>query len=76
MLVLVIGGIAGIGLGFWIAQTLVRVLTGVFDPPPEALVVPWQYVGALLGAAILSMGIAVAAGLGAVGRSVVFELQL
>jgi putative ABC transport system permease protein len=74
-LVLVSGGIFGIALGFWIAQTLVRVLTGVFDPPPEALVVPWPYVAALLGAAVLSMGIAVIAALAAVGRSVVFELR-
>ena len=27
---------------------LVKVLTGVFDPPPDALAVPWGYLAAVL----------------------------
>ena len=37
------GGLIGICLGWLVAFTLVRVLAGVFDPPPEALTVPWIY---------------------------------
>jgi putative ABC transport system permease protein len=41
------------------AQLLVKVLTGVFDPPPDALAVPWGYLGALVA---LTVGAAAAAG--------------
>ena len=49
------GGIIGIALGFGIAQMLVTILTGVFDPPPEALNIPWFYLLLLVAAAIVSM---------------------
>jgi putative ABC transport system permease protein len=43
-LVILIGGCGmGVILGLGIAVTLVKVLTGVFDPPPESLAVPWAY---------------------------------
>ena len=48
LLVFVGGNLVGILLGFGIAQMLVVLLTGVFDPPPEALAVPWSYVSTLL----------------------------
>ena len=38
---------------------LVKVLTGVFDPPPDALSVPWGYLlvlAALVLAAVLAAG--------------------
>lgn len=59
-----IGGlVAGTAGGWALSQMLVGVLTGVFDPPPAALAVPWGYlavVAALLllataGAAILAL---------------------
>jgi putative ABC transport system permease protein len=53
------GGIIGIALGFGIAQMLVTVLTGVFDPPPEILTVPWPYLALMTVAAIASMVAAV-----------------
>jgi putative ABC transport system permease protein len=37
------GGLVGIFLGWLVAFVLVKVLAGVFDPPPEALTVPWIY---------------------------------
>jgi putative ABC transport system permease protein len=37
------GGVVGICLGWLVAFALVKVLAGVFDPPPEALTVPWIY---------------------------------
>lgn len=49
------GGIIGIALGFAIAQMLVTILTGVFDPPPEILSIPWPYLVLMVAAAIASM---------------------
>jgi putative ABC transport system permease protein len=51
LLILVGGGVLGIALGLGVAQMLVTLLTGVFDPAPDALVVPWDYVGLLTAAA-------------------------
>lgn len=59
LLILVCGGVVGTVLGFSIALMLVKVLTGVFDPPPELLSVPWFYLLLLAGAAIASTGIAI-----------------
>jgi len=41
--VTVAGALAGWALSF----TLVKILTGVFDPPPESLAVPWRGLGGL-----------------------------
>ncbi|MET4780417.1 FtsX-like permease family protein [Glaciihabitans sp. UYNi722] len=42
--VVAIGGtIAGVVLGAVLSHMLASVLTGVFDPPPAALTVPWSY---------------------------------
>ncbi|TAT95976.1 ABC transporter permease (plasmid) [Rhizobium ruizarguesonis] len=47
---LVVGGGMFLGLltGVLIAYVLVKLLTGVFDPPPEALSLPWGYLAALV----------------------------
>jgi putative ABC transport system permease protein len=37
------GGLVGMCLGWLVAFALVKVLAGVFDPPPETLTVPWIY---------------------------------
>ncbi len=50
--VLGIGAVAGTALGFAVAWVLVRLLNGVFDPPPEALAVPWLYLLLLVVAAV------------------------
>ena len=55
MMIQVGGGIIGIALGFGIAQMLVTILTGVFDPPPEILSIPWPYLVLMAAAAIASM---------------------
>ena len=34
---------AGATLGWGVARVLVKLLTGVFDPPPDHLAVPWLY---------------------------------
>lgn len=59
LLILIGGCIIGTVLGFGVAQMLVKVLTGVFDPPPEFLSVPWVYLVLLAGSAIASTGFAV-----------------
>jgi putative ABC transport system permease protein len=42
--VLVVGGLAaGAAIGTLLSQMLVKVLTGVFDPPPSVPAVPWPY---------------------------------
>jgi putative ABC transport system permease protein len=49
----VIGGLVlGAFAGWTLSEMLVKVLTGVFDPPPDALTVPWGYLGAVAAAAV------------------------
>ncbi len=55
---LVLGAAAAWGL----ATMLVKVLTGVFDPPPSALAIPWPYLG---GVGIVAVAGVVLAGLAA-----------
>ena len=69
------GSIAGAALGVGIAQMLVKVLTGVFDPPPEFLAVPWGYLGLLALIAAISAIAAVYAVKTLSGRAVVEELR-
>ncbi len=52
---LLLGTVIAVG----ISEMLVKVLTGVFDPPPDVLTVPWGYLGGLL---VLTTGAAGAAG--------------
>ena len=59
LLVGVAGAISGAVLGGYLSVMLVRVLTGVFDPPPTSVSVPWGYVGAL--AALVATCLAAAA---------------
>ncbi len=52
-LLAVIGLAGGTALGWAVAEMLVALLNGVFDPPPHNLTVPWTYLGTL-GAAIIA----------------------
>jgi putative ABC transport system permease protein len=55
---LVTGGLAaGAVTGWAVSAMLVAVLTGVFDPPPASITVPWPY---LAGVALLTIAAAVA----------------
>jgi putative ABC transport system permease protein len=57
-----VGGLAlGALAGWGIAFVIVKILTGVFDPPPEQLSIPWSYLVAL-GAAVVAA--VAAAGMG------------
>ncbi|MGH3623772.1 MAG: FtsX-like permease family protein, partial [Sciscionella sp.] len=57
----IVGGVlAGGALGWWLTQMLVTVLTGVFDPPPAALAVPWVYLAGLAVTIVVALGAAAA----------------
>ncbi|SNT33682.1 putative ABC transport system permease protein [Streptosporangium subroseum] len=57
------------GLGGWaLSQMLVSVLTGVFDPPPSALSVPWPYLGGVAAVGVLGLASAGAAAVRAAPR--------
>jgi putative ABC transport system permease protein len=54
-----LGGLALGALGGWLLATmLVKVLTGVFDPPPSALAAPWLYLGSVAAVAVGAVAIA------------------
>ncbi|PJJ06040.1 putative ABC transport system permease protein [Streptomyces sp. 2333.5] len=57
-LVAVAGAAGGVLLGWSLSEVLVKVLSGVFDPPPAALAVPWGYLGALAVAVAAALAIA------------------
>ena len=52
---------AGAVLGWALSRMLVRVLTGVFDPPPTALSAPWIYLAATVIATVVAIGVVSAA---------------
>jgi putative ABC transport system permease protein len=56
--VTIAGLVLGALSGWWIALVIVKILTGVFDPPPEHLSVPWTYLAGLLVAVGLAVAIA------------------
>ncbi|MDX6495856.1 MAG: putative transport system permease protein, partial [Gaiellales bacterium] len=56
------------GLGWLLSEMLVAMLQHVFDPPPDALTVPWQFLIELGLAAIVSGVLAVALTLRVLGR--------
>lgn len=47
-LVFWLGSLLGLLIGTIVAWMLVKLLTGVFDPPPETLILPLAYIGAML----------------------------
>jgi putative ABC transport system permease protein len=59
LLIFSIGGAVGLVGGFGIAWMLMKLLTGVFDPPPDRLSTPWLYIVALTFAALVSIAAAV-----------------
>jgi len=71
-----IGGLAlGALSGLWIAQVIVKILTGVFDPPPEHLSVPWGYLAGLLLAVGVAISVAGSAMLRAIRRPAMAVLR-
>lgn len=59
-LLVALGGVVfGVFTGLTMAWMLVKLLTGVFDPPPEALAFPVVYLVLLLALLLLSIAVAV-----------------
>jgi putative ABC transport system permease protein len=52
----VCGGVGGAGMGALMSALLVKALTGVFDPPPGSLTVPWAYLVATGVTMIVTIG--------------------
>ena len=62
-----VGGLtAGALTGWVLAEMLVKVLTGVFDPPPAALAVPWAYLATV---AAVSTGAVIIAAIATIRRA-------
>ncbi|GAA2328953.1 FtsX-like permease family protein [Streptomyces cuspidosporus] len=69
-------GLAGGTLIGWsLTQMLVKVLTGVFDPPPATVAVPWPYLGLTLLAALSAIAAAALNGIRRSTRPAVEELR-
>ena len=70
------GGLAlGAAIAGGISYLLVKVLTGVFDPPPDALAVPWRYLGGVVLLTLGAVGGAAAVTLRALRRPTMEELR-
>jgi putative ABC transport system permease protein len=61
LLVFLGGSLAGLLAGLLLAAMLVKLLTGVFDPPPEGLTIPWLYLAVLAAAMFAATSIAAVA---------------
>ena len=75
LIILVAGAVLGFVAGFAIAQMLVKVLTGVFDPPPQALSIPWLYLIVVVLAGCASTAAAVMIARAVTQRKAVQELR-
>jgi len=54
-----VGGVlAGTVVGWLLSNMLVAVLTGVFDPPPASIAIPWGYLAATVAIALGAIGAA------------------
>ncbi|MDX6206014.1 MAG: putative transport system permease protein [Frankiales bacterium] len=62
------GLVGGLVTGTVVAFELVKVLTGIFDPPPQHPSVPWPLLGGLLGAVLVTATVATAASARWAGR--------
>ena len=69
------GLLLGSATAAWLSTMLVKVLTGVFDPPPSALAVPWGYLLALVALITAAVAASGAITLRALRRPAIEELR-
>jgi putative ABC transport system permease protein len=69
------GLLLGAGIATGISIMLVKVLTGVFDPPPDTLAIPWTYLGGVIGLVLVAVAAAGALTLRALNRPAIEELR-
>ncbi|WP_427896161.1 ABC transporter permease [Kribbella sp. GL6] len=75
-LAVTIGGLAGGALVAWgLSGMLIKVLTGVFDPPPSTAAVPWPYLSATLVVAVAAIAVGALASAQRSTRPAVEELR-
>ena len=74
-LITVVGLVAGAIGGWALSAMLVKVLTGVFDPPPDALTIPWGYLIALVVVALASVAVAAVTAIRASRRAPIAMLR-
>ncbi|MEP7369684.1 MAG: ABC transporter permease [Dermatophilaceae bacterium] len=75
-LVITIGGLTGGALIAWgLSQMLIKVLTGVFDPPPSVIAIPWGYLSITVLSVIAALGTAAIFSARASTRPAVEELR-
>jgi len=75
-LLITLGGLTGGGLIAWgLSQMLVKVLTGVFDPPPSVIAVPWGYLTITVLAVVAALAVAALVSARASTRPAVEELR-
>ena len=55
IIVYVVGMLSGLAIGTGLAWVLVKMMTHVFDPPPEVLYIPWGYLGLLAITGLVAM---------------------
>ncbi|HEX4658836.1 MAG TPA: ABC transporter permease [Streptosporangiaceae bacterium] len=71
------GVILGVLSGWGLSFVIVKILTGVFDPPPPHLFVPWLYLAALAlvtGAAVAAAGSGVIRAMGRTASNILRDL--
>ncbi len=73
--VTVVGALLGALTGWVITEMIVKVLTGVFDPPPSALTVPWGYLGGVATVSALAVLLAATSALRSTRRPAVELLR-
>jgi putative ABC transport system permease protein len=73
--VTVAGLLLGAAVATAITNMLVKVLSGVFDPPPDVLSIPWGYLGGVLVLTITAVGVAGALTLRTLRRPTIEELR-
>jgi putative ABC transport system permease protein len=71
----VLGVAMGAAIGSALSVMLVKVLTGVFDPPPASLAVPWPYLSGVVAATVLAIACAVWAVVRAAHRPTISALR-
>ncbi|MDQ2797519.1 MAG: FtsX-like permease family protein [Actinomycetota bacterium] len=75
VLVGVTGAIGGAVLGTYLTRVLIKVLTGVFDPPPSAVSVPWGYLAVLTALIAACLTIVTAAAVRVSGRGILTTIR-
>jgi putative ABC transport system permease protein len=71
----VLGLAAGGVIGWLLSEMLVKVLTGVFDPPPSVIAVPWVYLGGVVGSTVAAFAVASIAAVRAARRPAISVLR-